>query len=168
MSENKNMCENKTCEYKNSKKVINKKRSKKIITIIALVAALGLTGVGIKKHIDSKPTYTVNEQTKKNELNGTITFDELNKYSLFTLMDLNGEKKYIIGKQKFDGLYDLTNGLTYKEYLVRVGDSESIVNYLITLDYVQQLYDASDLENLYEKILEYKANTDSKEKTLSK
>ena len=169
----KNMCENNMCELNNSKKVIKKKRSKKIITIIALVAALGLTGAGIKKHIDSKPTYTINEETKKNELDGTITFDQLNKYSLITLIDLNGEEKYVIGKQKLSGLKDLSNGEVYsvnayntnEVYIVK---EEPIINYLITLDYVQQLYDASDIENINEQIAEYKANNASKEKTLSK
>ena len=168
MSENKNVCQNEMCEYRNAKKVINKKRGKKILTIIALVAALGLTGAGIKKHIDSKPSYTINEETKKNVLNGTITFDQLDNYTLFTIEDLNDEKKYVIGKQKFRGVYDLTNGLTYGAYSVRVKRRESIVNYLVTLDYVQQLYDASDLENIIEAIAEYKANTDSEEKTLTR
>ena len=167
---------NKNTECKNCKMKVTKKRSaKKVITIITLVAALGLTGVGIKKHIDSKPTYTINEETKRNELEGTIAFDQLNKYSLFTIIDLNGEEKYIIGKSTIDGVYDLSNGnrysITSNKYVtseVRIAKEESLDDYLITLDYIQQLYDADDLTKIYEAIVEYKANNPSVEKTLSK
>ena len=163
-----NTCD--TCNTRKVKKVIDKKRSKRIITIIALVAALGLAGAGIKKHIDSKPTYTLNEETKKNELNGTITFNQLNSgYKLYTLVDLSGEEKYVIGKKTLIGeLYDLYNGVTYSftGYTdVHVEKEESLDSYLVTLDYVQQVYDSTDIANIYDAIAEYKANGVSVEKT---
>ncbi len=163
-------------ECNNCKKKVTKKRSaKKVITIITLVAVLGLTGVGIKKHIDSKPTYTLNEETKKNELDGTITYGKFTGYRLYTLIDLNGEEKYVIGKRTIDGISDLSNGLKYsltsdkyKTSEVYIAKEEYLDGYLITLDYVQQVYDSTDIANICEAIEEYKSNVSSEEKTLTR
>lgn len=163
---------NKECN--NCKKKVTKKRSaKKVIGIISLVAVLGLTGAGIKKYIDSKPTYTLNEETKKNELEGTVTYRKLNSYTLYTLIDLNGEEKYVIGKESINGIVDLSNGLEYsissvKRDEIYIAKRESLDSYLITLDYVQQVYDATDIANICEAIEEYKLNNPSEEKTLSR
>ena len=156
-----------------------KKKIKRAITTGAIIT-LAATGLTLNHKYNPPIQYEINEETDENDIVGDITFNKLSQYKVITVLDLNGEYKYFIGKYNVftENITDLLTGQKYdissypdvdRENITAVNfeKEEDIDSYLITLDMVKARYSNEDLEELYNNIVAYK-NSKEKGKTLTK